>query len=79
MSHLIISTLVDLFKQLGYTWNVSSGYVVQPDSEDVEKVLEHAATLLASESVGARCEIGKLIVEKTETDFLVYVLAGRYR
>lgn len=76
---MVIDTIVDLFKQLGHTWNVDTGYIIQPDADDVEKVLERAATLLASESAGARCEIGKLIVEKTETDFLVYVLAGRYK
>lgn len=74
----MIETIVRVFRDIGHLWSTKSG-PIQPDESHVQLALDEAARALYNESSGARLNIGGLIVEKTESDHVVYVYVGRYK
>jgi len=76
---MVFDSVVEVFRRLGHTWTLTNGRVIEPEAEDVEKVLDHAAGLLYNEEVGTRLNVGSLIVEKREHDHDVYVYVGSYK
>jgi len=67
------------FEEAGYVWKLKDGKEIFPSSNDIEKVLDKAASVLYDEEVGSNVRVGSLLIEKTETGFDVYILAGSYQ
>lgn len=67
------------FEEAGYVWKLKGGDEILPSPTDIQKVLDKAASVLYSEDTGSNVRVGSLLVEKTETGFDVYILAGSYQ
>ena len=75
----MINTLVaEIFERIGHPWILDTG-VIQPDEDDVEKLLDEAVVKLYDGQVGDRLEVAGLIVEKTSHGYDVFVYVGAYQ
>lgn len=74
--------LAEFFADHGYTFTVRDelGQKVRitPDDNDFGRILDDAAGMMYNEAVGNRMNLGRLIIEKREKDFDVYVYVGSY-
>lgn len=67
------------FEEAGYVWKLKTGEEIFPSPSDIQKVLDKAAGVLYDEKIGSNVRVGSLLVEKTETGYDVYILAGSYQ
>lgn len=71
--------IVDVFRKTDRLWKLKNDDFIQPTEEDVQVALDAAAKELYTEPVGARLNLGGLIIEKTASDHVVYAYVGRYK
>jgi len=71
--------LAELFLDNAFTWTLTNGSIIIPDADDIERVLDEAARQLYNEETGTRLDVGRLIIEKRDTDHDVYVYVGSYK
>lgn len=74
---MIANIIADVFMRIGQTWRIG-GMNLQPQEDEVEIILDEAAKKLYNEDLGARFEMGGLIVEKREGGHDVYCYVGSY-
>lgn len=75
---MIYELISDVLSKIGHMWKLNTGYI-QPDEDDVRKLLDEAATKLYDGEPGDRLEAGGLIIEKDRDGYDVYVYVGRYK
>jgi hypothetical protein len=75
----LASDLAETFERKGYTWRIQTDdgpRYLQPDAEDMQKVLDTAADRLYTEKEPAQLEVGRLVFRKNEGRIEVYPLYG---
>lgn len=75
---MIAFLVSETFARIGHVWNIG-GRLQEPTEDDIAKVLDEAAGVLYTSSVGTQWQSGGLVVEKTTTGFDVYVYVGNYK
>ena len=68
----------EVFERIGHEWKIGNSYAV-PTEDDVEKVLDMAASKLYDAAEGTRLEVGGLIIEKRPSGFDVFIYTGNYK
>lgn len=71
------SKMVEMLKDAGVQWNVD-GELIDPTEDDLQEVLDKAATMLYGESTGTKLQVAGLIMEKRPLGHDVYVYAGNH-
>lgn len=74
---MIADLITDVFMRIGHTWRIG-GMNLQPQEDEVEIILDEAATRLYDEPVDSRFEMGGLIIDKREGGHDVYCYVGSY-
>lgn len=75
---MINSLVAEILERIGHPWMLDTG-VIQPDEDDVEKLLDEAVVKLYDGAVGDRLEAGGLIIDKANKGYDVYVYVGNYQ
>lgn len=75
---MLESKIADWFAENGWTWNLKGGRTVVPTDSDVERALDEAVKQLYNEPVGTQLQVGRLIIEKKNQGYDVYMYVGEY-
>jgi hypothetical protein len=71
--------LAELSQQLGHFYRVDTGRAIMPTEEEFEQILDEAVRVLNGEPEGTTLRLGRLIIEKIEDGFDVYIHVGNYK
>lgn len=71
--------LASLFDMLAHTWALKDGKQIIPTSNDMSLFMDEAVRNLHDEPVGTRLTSGRLIVEKLDTGYDIYVHVGEFK
>lgn len=74
---MIEETIVRVFNMIKHTWKVGDQQV-QPNQDDVQRVLDEVAKELSKAAVGDRLSIAGLVIEKRPVGHDVYCYVGSY-
>jgi hypothetical protein len=75
---MLAKDLEELSQMLGHFYKVDTGRSIMPTEDEFRVILDHAATVLYSEAPGTTLRLGRLIIERLERGFDVYIHVGNY-
>lgn len=74
---MIAELITEILMRTGQTWKIGNKNL-QPQEDEVEIVLDEAVKKLYDEDLGARFEMGGLIIEKRSGGYDAYCYVGSY-